>query len=255
MIEYEHFTPQDHENRASFYERMTLFPQTEQLRLRMAYDLSKYSHRGTFREGGERYFEHVRNTALIILDDFRLGNTDMIITALLHDSVEDATIFGSHKNVTNSQWRREAGDRLTLMFGPYVSEMVMAVTKPMIDGVEIKDKEDVKRVYLEQLRNASPEAIVVKIADRLHNLSTLQFRSHEDQVKVARETLDDYLPIFREKSKPYSEETWWALAAMEDIASQYLDDDAMEIRVKGELVQRLYQINLGLHHQDLSAAV
>jgi (p)ppGpp synthase/HD superfamily hydrolase len=154
----------------------------------------------------------------------------------------------------NSQWRKEAGDRLALMFGPYVSEMVMSVTKPMIDGVEIKDKSDVKRVYLEQLRNASPEAIVVKMADRLHNLSTLHFRSHEDQVKVARETLDDYLPIFREKSLPFKVETWWAPDAMEEIATQYLDDDAMEIRVKGELVPRLYQTNLGLHHQDLSAA-
>lgn len=216
----------DIENRVSFYRRIELFPEHYQLRIRSAYDFAKYSHRGASREGGERYFEHVRRTALIVIDECKIKDPDVIIAALLHDSVEDATIWGSQKNATNSEWLNEARLRIGLFFGPYVAEMVTAVTKPMIDGVEIKDRDERKKVYLDQLRSASPEAILVKMADRLHNLRTLHYRSREDQLKVAQETLDDYLPIFSHEGRKYS---WggyasWMIGQMTEIANAYLHD-------------------------------
>ena len=230
------------ENRASFYKRMELMPQTDQLRIRIAYDIAKYSHRGIVREGGERYFEHVRGTALILFDECGVRDPDMIIAALLHDSVEDATIFGSQKGITAEEWIAEAGLRLNFLFGPYVSEMVTAVTKPKIDGVDIKDRTDVKRVYLAQLRNASPEAILIKMADRLHNLRTLHFRPLEDQQKVAKETLEDYLPIFERGSLKYAYIGDKLLPEIKDLATQYLSDSPVIYGKDGIIDRKTRQI-------------
>lgn len=226
---------EDIENRQKFYERISVFSPYDQLRIRIAYDLAKYSHRGTFREGGERYFEHVRKTALILLDEVKLyDNPDLIIAALLHDAVEDATIFGSQKNITTKEWIEEAGLRLSHIFGPYVSEMVTSVTKPKKDGVKIKSKDDVHKAYLDQLRNASPEALLVKMADRLHNLRTLHFRPKEDQLKVARETLDEYIPIFNRDGFKYSAGGYasWMISQMTYIARAYLDDQVKYLPIE-----------------------
>jgi len=236
--------PQEIENRSKFYERIKVFEAYDQLRIRIAYDLAKYSHRGIAREDGSRYFEHVRNTALIIFDEAKLqNNPDLLIAALLHDAVEDATIFGSQKEVSTSDWMEEAGLRLQHIFGPYVSEMVTSVTKPKIDGKTIIDKKDMKEAYLEQLRNASPEAILVKMADRLHNLRTLFARSREDQMKVAKETLEDYLPIFQKGSMEYSAFSDNLLFEIKDLAIQYLSESE-EIQVQGVWHERWRAVEL-----------
>lgn len=227
----EHLDEEDVENRVKFFERMTVFKKKDQLKIRIAYDLAKYSHRGVMREDSGRYFEHVRNTALILFDEAEVRDANMIIAALLHDVVEDETTFGTKKDLTTREWMEEADLRLDHIFGKRVAEMVTAVTKPAIDGVDVFDKSDIKREYPEQLWIASRRAVVVKMADRLHNLRTLYFRSAEDQMRVARETLEIYLPIFKEKSKRLNIHTEKILAEIEDLSNQYLSDsDTLQIQ-------------------------
>jgi len=237
-------TEEEIENREKFYERMKVFGKLDQLRIRIAYDLAKYSHRGIVREDKGRYFEHVRNTALILFDEAGVRDPNMIIAALLHDVVEDETIFGTKKNLTTRQWMEEAGLRLDFIFGKRVAEMVTAVTKPVIDGKEFKDRSDVKIAQPNQLKRASRKAVVLKMSDRLHNLRTLYFRSKEDQEKVARETLEIYLPIFREKSKKIKKiDAGQMLAEIEDLALQYLSDSP-SIQIRGVWHGKLQEPNI-----------
>lgn len=228
---------EDIENRAKFFERMSVFSDEDQLRIRIAYDLAKYSHRGTIREDRGRYFEHVRNTALIIFDECGIEDADMVIAALLHDVVEDETTFGPKKNLTTRQWMEEAGLRLDYIFGERVEQMVTAVTKPQIDEEEYFDRHDVKEGTLDQLRKAMKEASIIKMADRLHNLRTLLFRSKKDQIKVATETLELYLPILNLKALEYFgySNVFSGIPMLEeivDLSNQYLSNNSFMI-IKG----------------------
>ena len=87
----------------------------------------------------------MRSTALIIYDEVKYyDDPALFIEALLHDAVEDSTIFGSQKNKTTAEWIEEAGLRRDKSLRPHVAEIGSAVTKPKIDGITIKTKEDVK---------------------------------------------------------------------------------------------------------------
>ncbi len=235
-------TDDDLEDREKFFDRMADFSENDQLRIRIAYDLAKYSHRGTVREGKERYFEHVRSTALILYDECKLRDPDMIIAALLHDVVEDETTFGPKKELTTKEWMEEAGLRLDYIFGRRVSEMVSDVTKPQIDGVDILDRKMIKDAYNLRLEKAKAPSIVIKMADRLHNLRTLLFRSKEDQKKVARETLEIYYPMFKVKTVEYGAYTDVILNEIRDLANQYLSEDPT-VLIKGRLFYKWDQLH------------
>jgi (p)ppGpp synthase/HD superfamily hydrolase len=80
------------ENRESFFRRIALIFPTLDPRYRLierAYNDAKEAFRGVNREGGERYFEHIRAVALIVIDHLRVRDADVIVAALLHDIVED----------------------------------------------------------------------------------------------------------------------------------------------------------------------
>jgi len=103
-----------------------------------------------------------------------------IAAALLHDLVED--IEG---------WTQE---RVALKFSPTISELVWWVTKPSVVDYG-GDKEARNRIYHENLRRAPRNAIIIKLADRLHNLLTLWDTIDEKQRRKVRETQDFYLPL------------------------------------------------------------
>ena len=110
----------------------------------------------------------------------------LIIAALLHDSVEDTGMFGSPA-VPGQDPREVAMFRLDRTFGPEVSSMVLAVSKT--GGEKNED-------YLARIRGAGPGAILIKLADRLHNMSTLLGTSREKQHRKIAETTKHYLPMF-----------------------------------------------------------
>ncbi len=144
-----------------------------------AYLYAAFHHRGQVRKNGEDYLVHPINVAMI-LAELRM-DVDTIAVGLLHDTVEDtqATV-------------EEIADR----FGSAVGEMVEGVTK--LSKLTYKGKLEEQAENFRKLVLAFGKdirVIIVKCADRLHNMSTLQHQRPDKQVRIARETLDIYAPL------------------------------------------------------------
>ena len=104
------------EDHASFLRRFRLKVTPNDLkRLDLAYDVAKYGHRNQLRESGERYFEHVRSTAIILVDELGVYDVELIMAALLHDILEDSFLL--------------KGERAEMVFGSRVARITKAVTK------------------------------------------------------------------------------------------------------------------------------
>jgi GTP diphosphokinase / guanosine-3',5'-bis(diphosphate) 3'-diphosphatase len=145
-----------------------------------AYHITKESFRDRTRDGGERYFEHLRCVALIVMVHLRIRDADIIVAALLHDLVED--IPG---------WTYQ---RIEECFGNRVAIMVWYVTKPKVEEFG-GDKRARDRRYHENFLHAPREAIIVKLADRLHNLLTLWETTKEKRIRKIQETQDFFLAL------------------------------------------------------------
>lgn len=195
----------DIENREKFHERLKEYREDEVKTIDFAYDLGKEAHRPQRRDSGERYFEHVRSVAIILIDEAKVRDPDMIVSALLHDSVEDSALFGN-SNQPYSQWKETSSYRLSKVFNPRVAEMVIILTKPKVDGQELKDKEQAHHFYIDNLKASSPETILIKMSDRLHNLRSLIGNTPEKQRKTIKETREVYWPIFEQVLEKYPEQ-------------------------------------------------
>lgn len=138
--------------------------------VRTAYLFAKYGHRNQKRDGGERYFNHPRAVACIIFDELRIYDAKIIVTALLHDILEDSYLLSERT--------------LRVNFGNQVSWWIRVLTKQ--DGVP----------YLERIREqAIWQAVLVKLADRLHNVRSLKTCKPEKIRKQVEETKSFYLPL------------------------------------------------------------
>jgi (p)ppGpp synthase/HD superfamily hydrolase len=175
---------EERKDRASFFEVVDrFFPRgsAEYQLIERAYSTAKDAFREKYREGsGERYFEHLRAVALILMVHMRIRDANVIAAALLHDIVEDI------KN-----WSQ---DRVAVEFNRSVAQLVWWVTKPdvlIFNG----DKEARNRAYHQNLNRAPREALMIKLADRLHNLITLWGVDEDKQRRKVRETQDFYLSL------------------------------------------------------------
>lgn len=193
----------------SLQSRFTSRFSSEQIKdIDTAYQIAKAAHRGQQREDGERYFEHPRAIALIFLDELSTNDPKFVISSLLHDVPEDTAVFGNPQKIKPySEWRAQVLERLTKTFDSDVAEIVISVTKPEVDNIEILNKEQSQKVYEENLRNSPNKALLVKMADRLHNLRTLGVCSEEKRKRKIAETKDVYLPIFERAFDSYPIET------------------------------------------------
>ena len=145
-----------------------------------AYKVASEAHRNQHRKSGEPYIIHPLCVA-IILADLELDK-ETIAAGLLHDVVEDTEL-------TNEDIRREFGEEVELL--------VDGVTKLgqigyNVDKVEVQ-AENLRKMFLAMAKDI--RVILIKLADRLHNLRTLQFMRPEKQREKARETMDIYSPI------------------------------------------------------------
>lgn len=134
-----------------------------------AYDLAKSAHFRFQRQGGDRYFEHCRAVALILIQEAGVRDANIIAAALLHDSVEDTSIFGSTAVNSVDGVREVARTRLTDFFNERVAEYVLSVTKFHKSGDTETDRAH-KKEYYERMYDAPAGALLIKMADRLHNL-------------------------------------------------------------------------------------
>ena len=144
-----------------------------------AYRFSEAAHQGQFRKSGEAYISHPVSVALI-LASLHL-DTPTIIAALLHDVVEDTKIT-----------KEEVGEK----FGTQVAELVDGLSK--LDKIEFQSATEAQAENFRKMLLAMSQdvrVILVKLADRLHNMQTLGVMKPEKRRRIARETLEIYAPI------------------------------------------------------------
>ena len=144
-----------------------------------AYNLSAEKHKEQKRGSGEPYIIHPLNVAYILASIGMDDNT--LCAALLHDVVEDTDV--TQKDLTD-------------MFGSEISEMVAGVTKLstiQFATVEEKQVENYRRMFLAMGKDI--RVILIKLADRLHNMRTLKYLKRERQIANAKETLELYAPL------------------------------------------------------------
>ena len=145
-----------------------------------AYRIAKNAHEGQFRKSGEAYIIHPLWVA-IILADLEMDK-ETITAGILHDVVEDTIM-------TEDEIRKEFGDEVALL--------VDGVTKLgrlsySADKLEVQ-AENLRKMFLAMAKDI--RVIIIKLADRLHNMRTLQFMRPEKQKEKAKETMDIYAPI------------------------------------------------------------
>ena len=147
--------------------------------MQKAYRLADTAHEGQFRRSGEAYIQHPIGVAGILVD-LKL-DVQSIVTALLHDTVED-----THLGL----------DDIQKHFGPKVQELVDGVTK--LSKIKFRHTheqqgENIRKMILAMGKDV--RVILVKLADRLHNMRTLKYIPYEKQIRKAQETLDIYAPL------------------------------------------------------------
>jgi guanosine-3',5'-bis(diphosphate) 3'-pyrophosphohydrolase len=149
------------------------------VRIEQAYQFSDTAHHGQFRKSGQPYISHPLAVAEIVAD-WQL-DAQAVMAALLHDVVEDTAV---------------STGEITERFGKPVAELVDGVSK--LDRIEFQSQaeaqaENFRKMLLAMARDV--RVILIKLADRLHNMRTLEAVSPEKRQRVARETLEIYAPI------------------------------------------------------------
>ena len=144
-----------------------------------AYNLARDMHKGQLRNSGEEYFIHPVAVAEI-LADLQMDD-ETICAGLMHDVLEDTEF-------TKDEMIRE--------FGEEIAELVDGVTKLNKLKNQTKEEAQIETIRKMVLAMANDiRVIIIKLADRLHNLRTLEYMNKEKQVAKARETLDIYVPL------------------------------------------------------------
>ena len=182
--------------------KVSSYNQTADLDLiRKAYVFCAKVHQGQTRLSGEPYLVHPMEVSAI-LADLKL-DVPSVVTGLLHDTVED----------TLTTLEELAG-----MFGDEVANLVNGVTK--IGKIHFKTKEESQAENFRKMLLAMSDdirVILIKLADRLHNMRTLQYQPDLKQRLIARETMDIYAPIAHRLG------IQWIKSELEDLSFRYLD--------------------------------
>jgi GTP diphosphokinase / guanosine-3',5'-bis(diphosphate) 3'-diphosphatase len=174
--------------------------------VRQAYERAASAHRGQRRLSGEDYVNHPLEVAAI-LADLEL-DAETIAAALLHDTVEDT-------NLTAEEVQRE--------FGPEVARLVEGVTK--LGRISLRNDQQQQAENIRKMMVAMAEdlrVVLIKLADRLHNMRTLQPLAEAKRRKISRETLDIYAPLAHRLG--IGQIKW----ELEDLAFRNLEPDAFE---------------------------
>ena len=188
--------------------------------IRRAYDFSTQNHTGQSRASGEPYVVHPLEVAMILADMKMDANA--IAAGLLHDCVEDTS-------VTIVDVRKE--------FGEQVAHLVEGVTK--ISKIDFATREERQAENLRKMMLAMVDdvrVVLIKLADRLHNMRTLDALPPDRREKIARETLEIYGPIAHRlgMGKIRGELEDLAFRYVDPIAYQQVHDEVEQRRKKGE---------------------
>lgn len=168
--------------------------------IKKAYDYAKDLHEGQFRQSGEPYIIHPLNVAYILAEMH--ADTDTICAGLLHDTLEDT-------NITKGEIIEE--------FNVNVASLVDGVTK--ISKMNFSSKQDQNLANTRKIITSITEdvrIIIIKLADRLHNMRTLEYKSEFKQKENSMETMEIFVPL------AYYIGAYRIKSELEDISLQYL---------------------------------
>jgi GTP pyrophosphokinase len=179
-------------------------PSEDPWMVRRAYEIAAERHRDQLRTSGDPYLSHLLEVAHI-LADMRMDATTLT-AALLHDVIEDTEFPLS---------------RIEERFGAEVAHLVEGVTKIgrlRMMAPETRQAENIRKMLLAMVTDA--RVVLVKLADRLHNMRTLEYLDQEKQQRISRETLDIYAPIAHRLGMGIIR------GELEDLSFRYLEPDA-----------------------------
>ncbi len=213
------------ETKAKFLEEITSINKNYDTELiGRAFDTAKRLHDGQLRKSGEPYLIHPIAVAKILA---RLGMDDeTIVGGLLHDVVED------------TEYTRE---QLVEDFSEEIALLVDGVTKLgaiKFDTKEEAQAENLRKMFLAMSKDI--RVLIIKLADRLHNMRTLEYMREEKKIEISRETLDIYAPLASRLG------IYTVKFELEDIALKYLhpeEYETLKIEVTEKKEQRLQFIN------------
>ncbi len=201
-------------------------PKTNEALIRTAYDFGWRMHDGQTRQSGEPYFTHPVAVAAILTEQ-QLDDAT-IITALLHDTIEDT---------------KASYGQIAETFGDEIAKLVDGVTKLtnlQLSSVETKQAENFRKLFMAMSKDL--RVILVKLADRLHNMRTIKAMKAEKQAQKARETMDIYAPLAGRMGMQ------WMREELEDLAFKVLNSDGRASiirrfitlqRESGDVIQRI----------------
>ena len=172
-------------------------------KIEKAYHYAEELHNGQFRQSGEPYIMHPLNVAYILSEMH--ADTDTICAGLLHDTLEDT-------NTTK--------DEITENFNKEISNLVDGVTKISKLNFSSKDAQNMantRKIIISLTSDV--RIIIIKLADRLHNMRTLQFKSEFKQKENAMETMDIFVPL------AYYIGAYRIKSELEDLSFKYLYPD------------------------------
>ena len=172
--------------------------------VRAAFEMSAEAHKTMRRKSGEPYILHPLAVAMICVEEIGLG-VRSTICSLLHDTVEDT-------DITLEDVERE--------FGIEIAKIIDGLTKisNVVDTNTSQQAENFKKILL--TLTDDPRVILIKLADRLHNMRTLDFMKNEKQLKIASETVWVYAPLAHRMGL-YNVKT-----ELEDLSMKYLEPEA-----------------------------
>jgi guanosine-3',5'-bis(diphosphate) 3'-pyrophosphohydrolase len=177
--------------------------QAELEKIKAAYEFAFAAHQGQKRESGEDYIQHPIEVAAV-LNDLGMDSTS-IIAAFLHDVVEDTEV--DHEQIVKK-------------FGPQVAMLVNGVTKLSQLNFQTKQEqqmENLRRMFLAMTQDL--RVVIIKLADRLHNMRTLKYLPEERQRRVAKETLEIYAPLTHRLGM------WKIKWELEDLSLRFLEPE------------------------------
>src|SRR6056297_3756360 len=218
-------------------------PRTNTALIRGAYAFGADMHGGQTRHSGEPYFTHPVAVAALLTEQ-RLDDAT-IVTALLHDTIED-------KRASYSDIREH--------FGTEVAELVDGVTKLtnlQLSSTETKQAENFRKLFIAMSRDL--RVILVKLADRLHNMRTIRAVRPDKQAQKSRETMDIYAPLAGRMGMQ------WMREELEDLAFRVLNPEGRSSimrrfitlqREAGDVIQKITSdIRLELEKAGIEADV
>jgi guanosine-3',5'-bis(diphosphate) 3'-pyrophosphohydrolase len=169
--------------------------------LRRSYEFAEKAHRGQWRQSGEPYFTHCIATANV-LTELKL-DVRTVSAGLLHDVIEDTSV---------------TRDELANLFGETIAQLVQGVSKigryKFRGGAQQRQAENYLKLLLATAEDI--RVILIKLADRLHNMETLSFLSLLRQQAISKETLEVYAPIAHRLG------IWRIMSRLEDLAFKHL---------------------------------